>query len=239
MAGSQLCAMRILASERLGRSRGISSKASRHLNTHFKTIVALAAGAILLIGLGQSAQAALLNISGASTLADSFGTNSGPEAVSVSWSVVEDASDIYTYSYIVNNPTGDVILTNLGAPTTTPEVVDALSVAFDTTAAGAYIAASQTGGVFDQNNGPAGLFWDFTAINPGTSSPVLSFQSYLPPTLGNANAQDANPPSPWSSSPYGQQVPVPGNGSFVPEPASVSLVVLALPLLAARRRRHA
>src|ERR1017187_10609746 len=134
---------------------------TNRLPRHPKTIVALAVGAILLSGLlGQTAQAQLLlNESGTSILADSLGANTGPEALPISWSVVENASLIYTYTYTVNNPVGDVVLDNTGTPTSTPEPVDAFSVGFDTTAGGAYISGSQTGGLFDENNGTAGLFW--------------------------------------------------------------------------------
>ena len=187
---------------------------------HPKTIVALAVGAILLSGLlGQTAQATLIT-SGTAILANALGTASGPEALTVNYSV-NLTSGIYTYAYTVNNPAGDVILTGPNAGS--PENVDAFSVGFDTTVAGAYIAASQTGGVFDENNGTSGLFWAFGAVNPGTSSGTLSFLSELPPTLGNANAQDANPPSPWSSFPNGQQVPVP---LTVPEPGTWALVAI-------------
>ena len=156
---------------------------------------------------------------GTAILADSLGANSGPEALPVSYAVSVDAG-IYTYTYSILNPTGDVLLNNDGSPSATPEIVDAFSVSFNTTAPNAYIAGTQAGGTSDQNNGVAGLFWSFTAVNPGTTSPVLSFESYLPPTLGNANAQDANPPSPLSSNPNGQQVPVP---SVVPEPGIMAL----------------
>src|ERR1039458_2189346 len=119
---------------------------TNRLPRHPKTIVALAVGAILLSGLlGQTAQAQLLlNESGTSILADSFGTATGPEALTVSWSVVESVTLGYTYSYSVNNPVGDVVLGNTGLPTSTPENVDAFSVGFDTTAPGAYIMNSQT-----------------------------------------------------------------------------------------------
>ena len=142
-------------------------------------------------------------------LADVLGTASGPEALTVSWSVTENASDVYTYTYVVNNPSGDVLLNNDGSVSTTPEIVDAFSVSFDTTGSGTYNAGSQSGGASQQNNGVSGLFWSFAAVNPGGSSPSLSFQSANPPVLGNASASDGNPPSPWSSYPNGQQVPVP------------------------------
>ena len=222
---------------RMGTIMMASSK--RSMKIHPKTIIALAAGAILLSGLlGQTAQAQLLlNESGTSILADSLGANTGPEALPISWSVVENASLIYTYTYTVNNPVGDVVLDNTGTPTSTPEPVDAFSVGFDTTAPGAYIMNSQTGGVFDENNGPVGLFWLLGSVNPGTSSGPLSFQSDRPPTLGNANAQDANPPSPWSSNPNGQQVPVP---ITVPEPGTWALVAIGTGLgVFLRGRRQA
>jgi len=41
----------------------------------------------------------LLNESGMATLADAFGTATGPEALMVNWSVVESPSFIYTYIF--------------------------------------------------------------------------------------------------------------------------------------------
>jgi len=202
--------------------------------------VAVAVGGVLLSCLlGQKAQAQgqlLLNESGTSVLADSFGTATGPEALTISWTVVENVSDVYMYTYVVNNPVGDVLLNNNGSPTTTPEIVDAFAVDFNTTAPGAYIMNSQSGGVSDQNNGGDGLFWSFAAVPAGSSSPQLSFQSDMPPTMGNADAQDANPPSPWSSFPNGQTVPVP---TTVPEPTTTALLVgvsLLLPFRFAIRK---
>jgi hypothetical protein len=170
----------------------------------------------------------LLNESGQSTLANAFGASSGPETLTVDWSVIENSSDIYTYTYTIENPAGDVLLNNDGSPTSSPEVVDAFSVLFDTTAPGAFVLSSQSGGLTDVNNGAVGLAWSFSAINPGADSPALSFQSSLPPGEGNATALDANPPSPWRSTPGGQQVPVPG---AIPEPAPLALLAAALLLL--------
>jgi len=209
------------------------------MKLYAKPSVALTSGAILLSCLlGQSAQGqgalALLNESGTSILADAFGTATGPEALTVSWSVVESVSLVYTYSYVVNNPLGDVLLNNNGSPTSNPEIVDAFGVGFNTTVPGAYIMNSQTGGTSDQNNGTGGLFWSFTAIQPNTSSPILSFQSDLPPTQGFADAQDANPPSPWSSFPDGQTVPIPA----VPEPATTALLALTMTSLLLLPFRH-
>jgi hypothetical protein len=193
-----------------------------------KSIVVLSCGVGVLSGaLCQTARAAIIE-SGSSTLADVFGTASGPEALTVSWSV-DLTAGIYTYDYTVNNPSGNVKLNNNGTPTTTPEVVDAFSVVFNTTAPGAFVPGSQLGGTSQQNNMASGLFWSFVGTTPGNSSPLLSFESLQPPTLGNANAQDANPPSPWASSPYGQQVPIPAP---VPEPTTMLFgALLVLPVL--------
>jgi hypothetical protein len=199
-----------------------------------ETIVVLASGAILLSGLllGQTAQAALVE-SGTAQLADVLEVDTGPESLTVSYSVFLTAG-VYTYSYSVANPTGDVILPPApGAGG--PEVVDAFAVAFNTTigsgTTAAYIPGTQTGGTAMQNNGTSGLFWSFTVVNPGSSSPTLSFQSYLPPVLGNANASDENPPSPWSSSPFGQQVPIPETPVSTPEPPTTALLALTFLLL--------
>jgi len=203
-----------------------------------KTIVALAFGGVLLSGPpGQTVQANLVNESGTAILADAFGTATGSEALTVDWSVVESVSDIYTYSYIIQNPAGDVLLNNDGTPTSIPEIVDAFGIGFDTTIPGAYVPFSQAGGAYRQNNGVNGLFWFFPAVPAGYSSPMLSFESYLPPALGNADAEDANAPSPWASIPYGQRVPVPA--IIVPEPTStLALLAAALLLLLPFRSTH-
>jgi hypothetical protein len=195
------------------------------MKTDIKPIAASVAGVVILYGLlGQTAQGqALVDESGTAILADAFGTASGAEALIVSWTVVETQPATYTYSYVLENPLGDVLLNNNGTPTLTPESVDAYSVAFNSLAPGAYIAGSQVGGTSVQNNGEAGLFWSFSATGPNASSPTLSFKSSLPPTFGNANAQDDNAPSPWSSYPDGEQVPVPNT---VPEPTPPSLFAL-------------
>jgi hypothetical protein len=204
------------------------------MRIHAKTIVALAAGAILLPGLPcQTAQAqGLLNESGTSVLADSFGTAAGPEALTVSWWVVESTSGIYTYTYIVNNPSGDVLLNNNGTPTVTPEIVDSLALDFDATLPGA-VVSGPTGGNGAYNFGAFGLYWDLSpgVVLAGASSGPLSFESDNPPMPGNASASDDNPPSPWSSYPDGQQVPVPDGPGMVPEPTTAALLALAALLL--------
>jgi hypothetical protein len=184
----------------------------------------MAAAAVLFLGFaGSSAQAQSVITNGSSFLSDVLGSGpTSPETLTINWSVTFSAG-IYTYSYTINNPSGDVVLNPMGGPTMTPEIVDAFSVGFDTTAPGAYVSGSISGGAFDQNNGPDGLSWAFTGVNPGTSSPTLSFESDLPPAMGTANASDRNPPSPWSSVPNGQLVPIPAP---VPEPSTWALLVL-------------
>ncbi|MGP8198456.1 MAG: hypothetical protein ACLQU4_03010 [Limisphaerales bacterium] len=198
-----------------------------------KPLLAFVSGAIALPALlCQTAQAGgLLNETGESVLADVFGTSSGPEALVITWSVVENTSDIYTYSYDVHNPAGDVLLNSEGQPTSTPEVVDSYSVSFDTTAPGAYVPSSQVGGLINENNGIYGLFWAFVPIPAGKMGQVLSFESDLPPMPGTADASDANPPSPWSSLPDGQFVPVPDAPDPVPEPTTAALAGLTVLVL--------
>lgn len=178
---------------------------------------------MLLSGLlSQTAEASLI-YSGVSTLAASVHANCPSEDLSIYWSV-DLTSGVYTYTYNVFNPVGDVVLDNAGHRTSTPEVVVDYSVAFTTTIPGAVLPASQIGGFYRQNNG-VGLKWYFSEVAPGDFSGPLSFESYLPPALGNANAMDANPPSPWSSTPpTGQQVLVPG----VPEPTTLLAGMLLL-----------
>src|ERR1700743_2846528 len=65
------------------------------------------------------------------------------EYLSVAWSVSENSSDIYTYSYTITNPKGDEFMNGNGVPNGTPEIFAAFSLDFNTTAAGAYIANSQ------------------------------------------------------------------------------------------------
>jgi len=75
--------------------------------------------------------------------------------------------------------------------------------------------------------------WTFDPLLVGKQSETLYFLSTLPPTYGNAVAQDSIPPSPWASlAPGGAQpVPVP-----VPEPASAALLALGMTGIALLRR---
>ena len=212
-------------------------------------IVALISGAILLAGAPpETARAqSLLDESGTSTLAPSLtpvgGYGANPqEYLQVSWSVVENPSGIYFYSYTVNNPAGDVLLSPAGGLTSTPEIFDTFSVDFDTTKPGEYLPGSVSGGALQEVNA-IDIAWFFNpSIPAGSSAPTVSFQSDFPPTSGNANAEDASPPSPWSSlSLNGQQVAVPDAPAAVPEPAPLALFAVAgllfLPAVVVRRKK--
>jgi hypothetical protein len=152
--------------------------------------------------------------------------------------VVENASDVYTYTYNVNNPAGDVLLNNAGQPTSTSEVVDTFMLTFDASVPGA-VVSGPTGGSGAANLGSFGLIWVLPSVPAGANSGSLSFTSDEPPTWADASAADANPPSPWSSSPDGQTVPVPMTAS-VPDSLN-TLVWLAgtAPLLALALKRKA
>jgi hypothetical protein len=200
-----------------------------------KPIAALGCGALLLALLPCQTAQALLDESGTSTLADTTVTVTASEPITVSWSVVETAPSDYVYSYMVNNPAGDVLLNEDGLPTTTPEIVDSLSVGFDTTVAGA-VTSTPTGlsGVAAD-----GVNWFlYPVVGPDTSSVWLSFDSDLPPSPGNASAE----PAPWASYPGGDAVPVPGTGNFsVPDSTDTMTllagVLLLLPFGAAMRKK--
>jgi hypothetical protein len=206
----------------------------------------LASGAILLSGaLCQTANASLLNIAGSSTLGNSAGVPIPMENLIVDWRVVENASLVYTYSYTVYNPIGDVLLPTIVPPSLGGgiESVDGFSVAFNTTVPGLFLPGTYTGGFLtgnEGNDGNAGLFWSFAPVPAGSKSPILSFQSDYGPTVGNANAQDADPPSPWAStSPGGTTVPVPSLTPMpgLPEPTTlISGALLLLPFGASSLR---
>jgi hypothetical protein len=213
-----------------------------NMKIHAKPIIALACGAILICGsFCQTTQAkGMLNESGDSTLADVNGAATGPEALTVSWSVVETAPSDYVYTYTVNNPADDVLL---GGPNAgSPEIVDFFSVDFNTLVTGA-VVSGPTGGT-GSGVAAGGVSWglDTPVVNPGTTSGPLSFDSELPPSPGDATANDSNPPAPWASFPDGQVVPVPGTGNFpVPDStnsmALLAGVLLLLPFGSAMRKK--
>lgn len=215
-----------------------------------KPILVLASGALFIALITQPTTAqGQLNISGTSILSPSFlptgvlgsGYTAYPEEYpTVLWKVVEN-SGVYTYTYTVNDPTGDVQL-NIpsGTLTSNPETVDSFQLSFDTTSSG-YVAGSQAGGAGTttlNNDQTGGLFWGFNPISPSSSSPTLSFLSTLPPVFGYAEASDSVSPSPWVSNPGetpNALLPMPA-----PEPSTMALLVGALvfmPLRSFLKRR--
>jgi hypothetical protein len=177
------------------------------MNRHVKPISVLGCGIILTAGgLCQSAHADL-DISGTSVLADSLGAATPPEALTVSWSVVESGS-VYTYSYTVNNPPNDTVP---GSNPTQLEFVDTFGLNF-APSPDAVISLPSDGGANGGVNGV--VFWSFSPAAPiaaGSSSPSLFFQSDLPPSPGIATASDDDT---WGNNPESQYVPVPGTGNF-------------------------
>lgn len=84
------------------------------------------------------------------------------------------------------------------------------------------------------NPGDDTLTWTFNPLTAGSESDTLFFVHLLPPTYGNAVAQNGTPPSPWGSlAPGGQPVPIP-----VPEPGSIVMLASAAGMLALRLRRR-
>jgi hypothetical protein len=204
------------------------------MKRRIKPIVDLVCGAILLSGVlcpWVQAQSVVIS-SSTSTLAPSVipigGYGANPqEYLVVSWSVTENTvSDVYTYSYTVKNPAGDVLLNPNGTLTSTPEVVDYYEVDFNTTANGALVGTPPTpsgGGFVDVTGGY--ISWSFPEVNAGGASSLLTFQSDLGPGSGNASANDGDPPSPWASTGLnGQQVPIPTPIS-TPEPTTTALLL--------------
>lgn len=149
-------------------------------------------------------------ISGATTLADVTGHNTeSSEILTIDWTVTEPTLGMYDYTYDLYNPAGDVIET-VGPQLGQPEDVDQLVIGNAVTVG----LTGLSGGALHQAAG-SNVKWAFyPVINPGGSSGVLSFDSPNAPSDGNATANDSTAPSPWSSSPNGGYLPVPGNGSF-------------------------
>jgi hypothetical protein len=189
-----------------------------------KPIGILASTAILLsTGLFQTAHAqSTLIESGTASLADVFGVFIGPDAVQISYFVLENnVTDLYTYGYNILNPAGDVVLNPDQSPTTTPEVFSTLTLTFNPEQ-NAIVATVPVGGTFKED-ADLSVTWTFPTVAPGASSALLAFQSPYAPTMGNASVGGgATPPSPWSSI-NGQLVPVP---HAAPEPSTTALVGL-------------
>ncbi len=209
------------------------------MKTQINPVVAAAAAIAICHNAGAQG---LLNENGISILAPTFAPTGGyaanpQEYLSVAWTVAELSPGDYKYTYNVSNPAGDVLLNSSGGLTGTPEIFDAFSVGFNTTAAGAYLAGTQTGG-FVQEQSTVSLAWFFDPSIPAGSTGTVTFQSAFGPTLGNADAMDAAPPSPWSSvAPGGNTVPVP---QIIPEPSVATLLgASALLLIPLALRRNA
>jgi len=190
------------------------------MKTQSKPIVALASSAVLVCGvLCQSAQAqAIIEGPAVAVLADVNGNNSGPTALPVTYEVTQFTSGpdigLYDYSYVVSNPVGD------------PATVVDFALSFNAAATGAVVGPI-SGGIASENYGVNGVTW-VQPTSSGSTSGTLSFLSDLAPVLGDANASGiGNPPGPWSSAPDGSQLPVP-NAPAVPEPATTSLLAMAL-----------
>jgi hypothetical protein len=172
-----------------------------------KPIVALASGAVLLLGLlcqTAQAQSALLAVTGGPV-------NTG---LTVGYSVA-DNSGVYTYTYTIADP---------------PASVGTFSVDFPTAPPGEVVPGSITGsGEYEGISGATGttVVW-YVNIAAGGSGATLSFESLLPPALGNASATGEDS---WGSSPGGEQVSVP---QAIPEPATTTLLALSLLFLAFR-----
>lgn len=209
------------------------------MKTKGKPFVALAAAAILVPGLMSpcaQAQSTLIE-SGTSTMPDVL-QQTGSEALTVSWFVVENnASGVYTYAYNVNNPAGDEQENSSGVPIAgTSETFDNFSLSFNTTLPGAYVNGTAPTDGSLVNGGANGLTWNFPAVSPGNSSELLAFQSDQPPVMGNASVSGGSvPPAPWSTLGNGQPVPVP---RAVPEPEVTSLFAFAALLLPFRSWRR-
>jgi len=143
-------------------------------------------------------------------------TVGGPVPLTVSWEVnFNSTSLVYTYNYEVTDPANE------------GDTVDSFNV-------GA-ISTFITGGNYNflSPNGPT---WDFV-INPGQTSSDLYFTSLTAPILGTGNSSDSSPPSPWSTYPNGNPIPVPGT---VPD-GGMTMVMLggAFCVLGAIRRKLA
>jgi hypothetical protein len=215
------------------RKRGID------MSTRIKPLQVISSFLIFIsAALGQSAhaQGTLIEL-GSSTLANSLGTSVGPETLVVSWAVFDNSvSDVYTYYYNVSNPANDVLLNPNGGPTSTPESVDSFQVAFNAAGKGALLGPP-AGGALASSDATGVSWYFFPTIAAGGSSGILSFQSDFGPGLGNAAANGANPPGPWSTAPNGQPVPIP---HVTPEPGILYLMgmsaLLVLPFRSSLRR---
>lgn len=176
---------------------------------------------------------------GTVAMADSLGANSGPEALSLQWSVYYNSvGNFFTYFYSVNNPSGDIVLNPDGSPfsPTTPEAIDTFTVDFNASLPGMVISGNQT-----YNNGAAGLEWVFNnGVGPGANTGLLSFESNYGPgpaasgSAGANNVLGGSPPAPWTTTPTGQ-IAIP---RVAPEPGTVALLVTGASAFLFRKTRR-
>jgi hypothetical protein len=195
---------------------------ANNMRTHACPLFVLPLGAALLSTLlCQRAQAqSAVPDPGSATLASIANAGATSDMLTVNYGVSYTSganSSYYTYDYTIFNPS------------TSGALVESFNLAFNTTPAGAVFDLS--GGA--QVNGSAGVTWD-VAVLPGQTSASLSFESDYGPTMNNASAgggnENDNLSAPWASNPGGQQVAVP-NTTTVPEPATTTLLALALGLV--------
>lgn len=192
------------------------------MKIHAKPIITLASAAILLCGLlCQTAQAQTIFLYNADTAVLAANNGVSADDLTVTYTVTEDESDspaLYTYSYVVFNPVAD-----------SSSLVTSFNVGFNSDTPGALLAGSESGNGAD--NAGDGVIWNPTVVSAGNSSPTMSFESYDPPVFGNVSENGLGSANPWASNPGGQQVPIPNT---VPEPATTSLLALALLFLPLR-----
>ena len=193
------------------------------MKMHIKPLVALGCGAILLTVMPcQTATAQTVLSSGTTYLIDVFGDaptspNGMNEDLPVAYSVTQSGA-IFTYNYTIYNPSGDVLQSSSGVPTTdpgTPEIVNNLTIDFNESPS-SVLSITPIAGYSSIPLPGAGITWSFPAVTPGNNSAEMSFTSPFGPTMGPASAQNGDGPSPWSGS-----LPVPA-----PEPATTSLLAL-------------
>ena len=180
------------------------------------TIIVLITGARFVCGpLGRTAQAQTI-LNGTNTLGDAG--NIAADELSVAYTVTE-SGDVYTYDYTIYAPSS--------------ATVSQFNIGFDASPANAY---SVSGGTFRQEIDGIGVDW-YVSVPEGGNSGTLQFQSDEAPGWGNANANgNPSPPTPWAST-YsgGQQLPVP---VAIPEPATTSLLAMAVLALPLQFKRH-
>jgi len=180
------------------------------MRNHLKPNIALACGAMLLFGmLCQSANAE----SGTSILATQATTDPS-EQLTIDWSVVEN-SGVYTYTYDVYNPSGDVLW-----PATDPAVPESFEDFY--IGVNYSLVTSISDGGTDFGSHSIKWFLD-PSIAPGSSTGDLVITSDYGPVMSSAKANDQNEPSPWNTT-YAGGTPIPVPGA-VPDTANTMILL--------------